>query len=71
MHAAAYVDPFFSAYHKKDKFSPSCLVCYTPLQNQLKENISYKDEDYSNPIFTENPDLDKQRDLFAMPSSTQ
>ncbi len=34
LHSKAYTDPFFTAYIKKDKGDPTCLVCHTPLLNQ-------------------------------------
>ncbi len=58
LHSKAYNNPFFIAYHKKDKHDPSCLVCHTPLQNQLPQSISYEKEDYYHPIKKDNPNFD-------------
>lgn len=58
MHAKAYSNAFFQAYHKKDKYEPSCLVCHTPLENQLEKTISYRNQNYYRPIAKENPAFD-------------
>ena len=34
LHSKAFIDPFFTAYLKKDKGDPTCAVCHTPLENQ-------------------------------------
>ena len=57
-HSKAFTGPFFRAYHKKDKYDSSCLVCHTPLQNQLPQSISYKDNDYYHPIEKDNSEFD-------------
>lgn len=63
LHANAYNDRFFVAYHKKDNFDPTCFVCHTPLTNQLDRKVTYKDNNYNKPILTKNPDFDpKLRD---------
>lgn len=59
MHSRAFSSPFFQAYHKKDKYDPSCLVCHTPLQNQLRETISYQDENFYSPIARHNPNYNQ------------
>lgn len=58
MHSKAYTSPFFQAYHQKDKHDPSCLVCHTPLQNQLVKKITYENENYYRPIQSDNPKFD-------------
>lgn len=60
MHAKSYSSPFFSAYHKKDRHEISCLVCHTPLQNQLEKLVTYNKGDYQKPLFEENPGYDAE-----------
>ncbi|MCF6282279.1 MAG: cytochrome c family protein [Candidatus Polarisedimenticolaceae bacterium] len=61
MHAAAYTDPFFQAYWKKDKQTWSCLTCHTPLENQLQRRITqFKNGDLSEPQFEPNRRFDAQ-----------
>ncbi len=64
LHSKAFIDPFFTAYLKKDKGDPTCSVCHTPLENQSpiilsSESGSYDDlETVPNPDF--DPDLQKE-----------
>ena len=61
MHAAAYTDPFFQAYWKKDEYEWSCLTCHTPLENQLKRRIvEFKEGDFYQPQFADNSRFDAE-----------
>ncbi len=61
MHAAAYTDPFFQAYWRKDEYEWSCLTCHTPLENQLKQRIvQFKNGDFSQPQFIANNRFDPE-----------
>jgi hypothetical protein len=61
MHAAAYTDPFFQAYWKKDEQTWSCLTCHTPLENQLKQRIThFSDGDLTQPQFEANSQFDAE-----------
>jgi len=61
MHAAAYTDPFFQAYWRKDEYEWSCLTCHTPLENQLKQRIiQFEGGDFSQPQFTVNNRFDPE-----------
>ena len=61
MHAAAYTDPFFQAYWRKDEYEWSCLTCHTPLENQLKQRITqFKNDDFSQPQFVANSRFDPE-----------
>jgi len=61
MHAAAYTDPFFQAYWRKDEYEWSCLTCHTPLENQLKQRIvKFNDNDFGQPQFAANNRFDAE-----------
>ncbi len=61
MHAAAYTDPFFQAYWKKDELTWSCLTCHTPLENQLKQRIThFLGGDLTQPQFEANSRFDEE-----------
>ncbi|WP_198263945.1 multiheme c-type cytochrome [sulfur-oxidizing endosymbiont of Gigantopelta aegis] len=47
LHAKAFVDPFFTAYLKKDKGDPTCAVCHTPLLNQSPVLLFSKSGNFS------------------------
>ncbi len=64
LHSKAFIDPFFTAYLKKDQGDPTCSVCHTPLENQSPIILSSESGLYDdlttipNPDF--NPDLQKE-----------
>jgi len=59
MHSAAYTDPFFQAYWRKDEHEWSCLTCHTPLENQLEQRIArFENGNFSQPQFTANNRFD-------------
>lgn len=68
LHSKAFIDPFFTAYLKKDKGDPTYLVCHTPLLNQSPVILSSESVDYpdtwgalksiANPDF--DPELQKE-----------
>ncbi len=61
MHSAAYTDPFFQAYWRKDEYEWSCLTCHTPLENQLEQRIAqFKNNDFSQPQFVANSRFDAE-----------
>ncbi|MCK5666809.1 MAG: hypothetical protein KAI17_25140 [Thiotrichaceae bacterium] len=65
LHAKAFTDPFFTAYLKKDKGDPTCLVCHTPLLNQSPVILSSKSGDDYPHKWTDlesspNPDFDPE-----------
>lgn len=60
LHAKAYTDPFFTAYHKKDKGDPTCLVCHTPLENQSPVILSSASGQYHDLSSRPNPKFDPQ-----------
>ncbi len=61
MHAAAYTDPFFQAYWKKDEQTWSCLTCHTPLENQLEQRIThFSGGDLTQPQFETNSRFDAE-----------
>ncbi|MCU7835048.1 MAG: cytochrome c family protein [gamma proteobacterium symbiont of Taylorina sp.] len=60
LHAKAYTDPFFTAYHKKDDGDPTCLVCHTPLENQSPIILSSESGQYNDLKSTINPDFDAE-----------
>ena len=57
LHAKAYTDPFFTAYHKKDKGDPTCLVCHTPLENQSPVILTSASGEFHDLISTPNPNF--------------
>lgn len=60
LHAKAYIDPFYLAYYKMDKYDPSCRVCHTPLEIQMEQLVSYENKDYLHPQYKKNPAFDKK-----------
>ena len=58
LHAKAFTDPFFKAYHRKDKGDPTCLVCHSPLQNQSPVILSSASGRYDDLQASPNPDYD-------------
>ncbi len=60
LHSKAFVDPFFTAYHKKDKGDPTCLVCHTPLANQSPLLISLSSAHSQSLKSRENPNYDPE-----------
>ncbi len=61
MHSAAYTDPFFQAYWRKDKHEWSCLTCHTPLENQLEQRIArFENGNFSQPQFAANNRFDAE-----------
>ena len=46
LHSKAFIDPFFTAYLKKDQGDPTCLVCHTPLVNQSPVILSSASGDF-------------------------
>lgn len=60
LHAKAFTDSFFTAYLKKDKGDPTCLVCHTPLLNQSPVILSSESGDYHDLKVTPNPDFDPE-----------
>jgi len=60
LHAKAFEDPFFKAYHRKDKGDPTCLICHTPLQNQSPVILSSESGLYDDMKVTGNPDFDAE-----------
>ncbi len=59
LHSKAFIDPFFTAYHKKDNQDPTCLVCHTPLSNQspVLINLSDNSKELKSRV---NPDFDPE-----------
>jgi hypothetical protein len=52
MHAKAFVDPYFQAYLKKDRYHWTCYYCHTPLQSQLEfKVIGFAKNVLSRPIY--------------------
>ncbi|MFK5983890.1 MAG: multiheme c-type cytochrome [Pseudomonadota bacterium] len=60
LHSKAFIDPFFSAYHKKDKGDATCLVCHTPLENQSPVLLVSKSLQYNDLQILNNPKFDPQ-----------
>ncbi|MCU7940114.1 MAG: cytochrome c family protein [gamma proteobacterium symbiont of Bathyaustriella thionipta] len=58
LHSKAFTDPFFTAYLKKDKGDPTCLVCHTPLLNQSPVILSSDSGNYHDLKITDNPGFD-------------
>jgi len=58
LHSKAFTDPFFTAYLKKDKGDPTCLVCHTPLLNQSPFILSSASGDYNDLHNISNPNFD-------------
>ena len=59
LHSRAYIDPFFTAYHKKDNGDPTCLVCQTPLENQAPEILYSKSGEFHDLKSIPNPKFDQ------------
>ena len=61
MHSAAFTDPFFQAYWRKDEYEWSCLTCHTPLENQLKQRIvQFAGGNFNQPQFVPNDRFDAE-----------
>ncbi|MCW8933055.1 MAG: cytochrome c family protein [Gammaproteobacteria bacterium] len=60
LHAKAFIDPFFTAYLKKDKGDPTCSVCHTPLENQSPIILTSDSGHYDDLITTPNPNYDPE-----------
>jgi len=60
LHAKAFTDPFFQAYHRKDKGDPTCLVCHSPLQNQSPVILTSASGNFDDLEVIENPDYDPE-----------
>lgn len=60
LHSKAYIDPFFTAYHRKDKGDPTCLVCHTPLENQAPVILSSESGQFHDLKSTPNPRFDQE-----------
>jgi len=61
MHSAAYTDPFFQAYWRKDEYEWSCLTCHTPLENQLEQRIvQFEKGNFNQPQFAPNNRFDAE-----------
>lgn len=60
LHAKAFSNPFFTAYLKKDKGDPTCLICHTPLQNQSPVILSSKSGLYDDLTVEPNPQFDAE-----------
>lgn len=60
LHSQAYTDPFFTAYHKKDKGDPTCLVCHTPVENQNPFILTSTSGQYNDLFTTPNPEFDAE-----------
>ena len=60
LHAKAFIDPFFTAYLKKDKGDPTCSVCHTPLENQSPIIISSESGRYDDLKMLPNPKFDPE-----------
>ncbi len=60
LHSKAFTDLFFTAYHKKDKGDPTCLVCHTPLENQSPVLITFSNNHKENLITQNNPGFDPE-----------
>ncbi len=60
LHAEAFTDPFFTAYMKKDKGDPTCLVCHTPLLNQSPFILSSASGNYNDLHSITNPNFDPE-----------
>jgi len=60
LHSKAFIDPFFTAYLKKDKGDPTCSVCHTPLENQSPIILSSESGHYDDLKTTPNPKFDPE-----------
>lgn len=58
LHAKAFTDPFFQAYHRKDKGDPTCLICHTPLQNQSPVKLEAPSDRFKDLRVSANPEFD-------------
>lgn len=60
LHSKAFIDPFFTAYLKKDKGDPTCSVCHTPLENQSPIILASESGLYNDLKTTPNPKYDPE-----------
>ena len=60
LHSKAFIDPFFTAYLRKDKGDPTCSVCHTPLENQSPIILSSESGLYNDLKTTANPKFDPE-----------
>lgn len=60
LHAKAFTDPFFTAYHKKDNGDLTCLTCHVPLENQSPALLSSESGQYDDLKITANADFDAE-----------
>ncbi|MCP3849550.1 MAG: hypothetical protein GY694_04835 [Gammaproteobacteria bacterium] len=60
LHSKAFIDPFFTAYLKKDKGDPTCSVCHTPLENQSPIILASESGRYDDLNTTPNPNFDPE-----------
>ncbi len=60
LHSKAFIDPFFTAYLKKDKGDPTCSVCHTPLENQSPIILTSESGHFDDLKTTPNPKFDAE-----------
>lgn len=60
LHSKAFTGPFFTAYLKKDKGDPTCLICHVPLQNQSPVMLSSPSGQFDDLEIRTNPDFDAE-----------